>query len=426
MLAMCFVAARLLLVAGGRSDFEHNDTPSYRQGISLIGNAPRTWVIPLLLELPDAWVVVAQALLGGIAFFLLAVALAARVEHHRVRIAIAAVVMAIGLTPRVTYWDTMLLSESLAISLTALLIGAVVHLGRVPAWAFIALFTLWLFTRDGHTYLGALLVLVLGWWGWRHRKLAIPVGCLVVLGWSFVAASNDKYVEGSTAAAGMAYYSLEDVDNFRWLVEHGMPVSGGFSSAIEETTEIGAMQTMFRAIYFHDAQFRAWADEEGQALYLRFLLAHPEYLVERLPNAIVDGGFFDEALVDHTAYARSKTPGIPWVWPEEASWYTFVLVSAALVASLWVARAGLIDRRWIVPGAIAASSIPHAWMALIASPFEYGRHGVVMAFALVISAWWALALCADATLAKRPNRLVAPEDGAIGDANGEASIVSSI
>lgn len=395
-LMACYVAARVLLVAGRHSTREHPDTASYFQGVSLLGSAPRTWVAPLLFTLPESWVIVVQAAISGVAFVTLAVALATLVRDRRVRVALMAIVLLMGLTPRVTYWDTMLLSESLAISMTALLIAAVICIDRVPWPAFAVVFALWIFTRDGHTYLGAMLLIGLVWHAWKHRRVAIAVACAAVLVWNVAAANNNRMVEGSTATAGIAYYSWQDVDTFKWFRDRGMPTNVAWTYGYG-----GTYEAVWLGLY-DDPEFRDWADHHGQALYFRYLLSHRRRLVERMPLMFVDGGMWDESMVDHTAAVTTDVPGVTWPWPNEASWYAFGLVCAVLLSALLLARAGRLDRgRWLLPALLAASSVPHAWMASLASPYEYARHGVVMAFVLVIACWWMIALAVDEVVVAR-------------------------
>jgi hypothetical protein len=57
-----------------------------------------------------------------------------------------------------------------------------------------------------------------------------------------------------------------------------------------------------------------------------------------------------------------------------------------------------VDRRWVLPGLLVASTIPHALLVFHGTPLELGRHGAVMSLVLVMSCWWMIALAIDTRL----------------------------
>jgi hypothetical protein len=351
--------------------------------------------------LPDRGVLAAQAVLGGIAFVVLAVALAATLHDWRARLAVMSVVLLLGLAPRVTYWDAMMLSESIAISLTALLIAALVHIDRLPVAAFAALFAVWVFTRDAHLYLGVMLLMALAIWGWYQRRLAVPLAMAAVLAWASMAAANDDTIEGYNVVANVAHRIAPDDAQWLWFQAEGMPDSNRST----EDDPYG-----HQAALINDPDFWEWSVGAGAGTYTHFLLAHPLFTLGALRHMIVDGGIVDEALVDHTNSRIVTTPGPEIVWPREASSYTVLVVAAALIGSYVVFRRRRLDGRWLLPALLAVSSVPHAMLAYHASPFEIARHGVILAFVLVVAGWWTIALVVDSVLTHR-----------LDDAGGDAS-----
>jgi hypothetical protein len=386
-----YVATRLFLISNN-SPAVHPDTPSYQQTPSFTGHHTRPWVVPLVQYLlTERQVVIVQAILGALAFFALACAIASTLHDSRARTGVMALVLLLGIVPRITYWDAMMLSESIAISMTLLLIAALVWIDRLPAGAVVLIFTLWLFTRDGHLYLGLLLLIGLAWWGVRNQRVAVPIGVAVIVGWGFFAAANNSVIEGYNVSANVAYRIAPNQSEWTWFLDAGMPESLAFATTqpLERHQELTG-----------DPTFLNWSTTVGPSTYLRFLLEHPRFTFGAIPHVFVGGGIAGESLVDHTRARVLQTPGPNFVWPQNASRYTFILVwAAALTACLlwWTRR---LDRRWVLPGALIASTVPHAVLAYQASPYEIARHGVILSLVLVVAAWWCIALGADALLAR--------------------------
>lgn len=401
-LTACYVAARVLLAGSVPVNDLHPDTASYHIAPSFTGAASRPWVVPLLYSIVDGRAAtIVQAVIGGLAFVVLAVAIASTLRDWRVRTGLMAIVLLLGLAPRTTVWDAALLTESLGISLTVLLIAVFVWLDRLPAWVPIVVFTLWVFTRDPHLYLGVLVLVGVSVWGWRRRRWAVPLGFGLVLVWGAVAAQNDDTVEAYNVTTNVAYYAGSDVEMFRWFIDHGMPNSPAFQ-VIDFPLRNDALQA--------DPNFQWWARTHGSTTYARYLLTHPRFTFGAFDAIFVDQGFDGEALVDHTGWELTDIPWGPWwVWPREASLYTLALVATAALAVLW-------SRRVVVlPALLALSTLPHALIAVHATPFELARHGAELALVLVVACWWTIAAAVDQAVApSREGLPTATEDSGEG------------
>lgn len=400
-IAGAYVLARLALLGSMGPVGAHADTESYRAGVSLLGDAPRTWPFPLALDVfGDRGVTVLQTVVSGVAFFVLACTLGGQMRDRRVGWGLGGLMLLLGLAPRVTTWDQMLLTESLAISLTALLIASLVQLDRLPWWAVAGVFTLWVFIRDGHLFLGVLVVVGVCWWARKRRTVALPAVMVVVLLWCGLAAQNDRYVEGFNVAANIGGRIVyEDRGEVEWFFDRGMPPSDAFG-----VIDSQLMRTRF---LYDDEEFADWADHEGVGTYARYLVSHPMFLASALRYVFTDdpGGQMGitESLTDHS-WGQVDEFGYPFgpaiVWPASGTW-TLVLLVLALIALLDGERRRALDRRWVLPGLLLASTPFHALMAWHATPYEIARHGVVMAFVLVVSCWWMIALAVDSRLRDR-------------------------
>jgi hypothetical protein len=221
--------------------------------------------------------------------------------------------------------------------------------------------------------------------------VALPAGVAIIMIWGFGAAARNPIVEGYNVAANVAYRVPSGSDALVWLQDAGMPSSSALADP-EPTRK--------QAELMSDPEFWDWSTTDGAETYLRFLIANPRLLLASVSHVIIDGGLRQESLVDRPKLRSVATPGPSFVWPDEASRYTLMLVLGATVTALALASERRLDRRWILPCLLAASSIPHAMLAYNASPLEIARHGVVLALVLVVSSWWALALAADSVLSR--------------------------
>jgi hypothetical protein len=186
---VAYVGLHLACVAGLRAA-RYPDTPSYLRDPDFTGGATRLWTVPLFnWILPsDALRVGGQAVLAAASWWILAAVASDLIEDRRVRLGLRGVLLVLGLTHAVVTWNAVILSESLAISLTVLLIAGWLWYGRRPsmqrAGAVLVVTVLWTFARQAHVVAGAVvagvfLVVVLV----RHRErawAALAAGLVVV------------------------------------------------------------------------------------------------------------------------------------------------------------------------------------------------------------------------------------------------------
>lgn len=382
--AASYVTARLAIALTYPPRIGHADSRSYRWGVSFTGNQARPWVVPLVQwALPDRGVVAFQAILSAVAFLVFAYVVACQMHDRRVSIGIAATILAVGISPRVTIFDLHLLSESIAISTTLLLLASLVHIADLPAALPIATFALWLFTRDAHLYLGALVCAGVGWWSWRNRRPVVAVGMVAVLAWGAVAARNNTVIEEYNVTANPALRATSDIDMFRWFVDRGMPpVSDFFEPDLAKRMEA----------LLANSDYVAWLRDEGVNVYVTYLATHPRFLVSAFGNMFVDRYEGHGSMFDRGDQWMGNSPiGVPF-WPERATLFMTALVAAAALAAL---RHRRFDRRWVLPTLMLASTMPHLLLVFHATPLEYGRHGVIMALVVVLTLLWITALSVD-------------------------------
>ncbi|MHC4092030.1 MAG: hypothetical protein ACYSVY_17475 [Planctomycetota bacterium] len=184
---------------------------------------------------------------------------------------------ALALTPTVWTWNTIVLSESLSLSLTAALMGASVQLARGwsvrrgLAWSLLVVAVGW--TRDVNLYLLPFLAFPLAFVGWRRAAwlMGIVVAVMVFGMASLIAEDRWQYVYGDVITARI----LPDREARSFFARAGMPVG---PAVREQAGQLGSVSK--RALREKAPEFLAWLDEHGMATYQRWLLLRPASYVE--------------------------------------------------------------------------------------------------------------------------------------------------
>jgi hypothetical protein len=391
----CYTAARLLL-AVPRGPIDTPDTIGYREGGSFIGGSVRPWVLPWLFKLTpgDYATIVAQTVFSALAFMVLAAAVAAQMRSHQVRVAVLAIIPLLGTTQRITTWDAALLTESLTVSLTAALVATLIWWPRLPGWVLVGVVTLWLHLRDSHAMLGLLVVPLLVYLAVRHRRRAVAVCLVVVLAWAMVASQRDRQIEAHNVIANVAFRISYDPDRIGWFRDHGMPDSTAFEIADTIDRQHGLRD---------DPVFQKWAETDGVGVYLRYLAEHPSSAFGAIRYLFADDPLIGESMVDQTFHPYADTATMPFglLWPNEGTVFTLLLAAGAALALLVTVRGNDLDRRWLIPTVLSLSTIPHGYLVFHGAPNELARHANLLAFVLVLSLWWMIALATDQALERR-------------------------
>jgi hypothetical protein len=206
-LALGYIALRVFAarrIATGiypdSSAYERIASSPFASGSFFRGTKP--WGVPLLYKvLPGATDVsapVAQLGISIAAWLVLAVAVSRCVSGRRTRGAALAAVLPFSLSSSIGLWDGDLLSESLSLSLMALLVAGLLTLARRPtvlvAVAAGAAAALWASTRDTNAYVVVLLAPLAGAAIWRagrlHFALVVAVAFLAAGGAAIAASAS--------------------------------------------------------------------------------------------------------------------------------------------------------------------------------------------------------------------------------------------
>jgi hypothetical protein len=428
-LAVAGIVLRWAAVAGIRL-YRYYDSGEY-ETLDFSGRSRRPWTTPLLYELlpdDDGSVVTAQALIGAVAWLVLAFTLAALFRRRPVQIGVAVTTVALGCTATVTNWDATMLSEPMALSLTVLVIAAWIDFVRRPTelgalwivaatvpWMFVRqslMPTAWLILLCAAVALAAMLVKK------ADRKAVTPlafvvVGLLIGCTWATVSYGRNTEILHHNITAIVADRIAPDDDRREWFVEQGMPLP--------------ADGRLDYSGFDQDAAFQAWVEESGTSTYARFLAQHPWYaFTEPLEDFVGANRSYQEV----PPFSDPMAPPVSMLAPAEPygssrnvlpdpledlllrGGAVGTILTALVVVTGWaIVRRREIDRRWTVPLAtivLAAASLYAAWHG---ASTELPRLGLPAAVALRIALIAIIGLLVEAELDRRDRGRAYPRSG---------------
>jgi hypothetical protein len=367
----------------------------------------RPFFVPLVYDLftSDGSRVAAQCVFGTIAWGTLAVVVSSEIHTTILRYLTLAVFLAFGLVPELLVWDGALLSESISLSLAALLIALLAVIIRRPTAlaliGFALVATTWVFTRDANApvllFLCLPLAVVIG------LRVSWPrAGILAATAVALFALSTVSVDAGSRCPQWRPHASgscerwqqpmvniigervLPDTGMRHYFAEHGMPTTPAVLSLT------GEKASAHNWAFYDIRPFMRWVHEDARETYARYLLSHPGYTL--------DGLWQDrEAILSGTVPTQSSFREVPFHnllyfagQSKLALWALVVLAFAGVVAI----RYGW-DCRWAVPLVLIASTIPHAIYTYDADALEVGRHSMTLAILLRVGLMWLVLLAVD-------------------------------
>jgi hypothetical protein len=409
-------ALHLLAVLGGHA-FVYTDSIDY-ETLDFTGGARRPWVTPLLYWTTDdrGLRIVLQAVISIACWTTLALRASSLPQDRRIRWTVLVAILGLSLTTTVTSWDTAMLSESLALSFTALLLAMLLRFAQEPtsrsAVLVLVTWVLWLFTRQNHLVLGWLVVvataavLLVAW----RRTRAVPRPALLLLGGMvglsalgvLSYAQNTEIVHYNLAQI-IGNRVFPDAHKAEWFTDEGMPVPRDHRLGLAVTPQE----------LLADARFERWIEEDGVGVYARYLLSHPWYSVTGPLESLAsdrppfgDVGRADEVMLaspDSYGVGREVLPGPVedlLFEPGQAGLVLFALAGTGVLTAVRWRRHGP-DPRWLVPLVALGVQWPALTAVWHASTAELGRLALPSALVVRVAVLLQLALLADAWLADR-------------------------
>ena len=376
----------------------------------------RPWTVPLLYKLlpdSDTYRIAGQLVVSVLCWIALAVATARCVGDKRLQFVAFAVVLLFSLSSSITRWDSLILTESLSISLTAAVVAAWMALLRRPrpsalSIASVLLVTLlWTFARDTNAVLvvvAALLVLV---WvarpGPKAGRIVLLTGLAGIAGASVlstttVGARLRRIQRPTLGAVGVRV--LADPDMTRYFRHYGMPAPTPRVRANAARLKAlgGGLPTDPETEIFLD-----WVRGHGRPTLGRYLLTHPR--AATLPLFTESAILVDESPGYRPPGARPVLPPVlrSLVYPGPGA-AAFAVAAGVLLAGVAVARRSGARREWAVPVVALLALIPYASVIWYGDAFDVARHALLVKVGLRLCPLLLTLLVIDAYLDPRVSR----------------------
>ena len=362
--------------------------------------------------LPEDHVRVIGQLLISIGSWLVLAATFARVLRHPVvRLIGFVVVLAFSLVAQVTLWDSLLLSDSLSVSLFALAVAAWLAVVEAPTWRRLAiglgLVAALAVTRDSNSYLAGMTLPLLAVWLIASRRRAMPAVAIAVVAAIF-AGSLALASAGHRSELGLMHVIgnrlKNDPEAVRWFTARDTP---GWPALVraQKVSDVDRLYTLDPCVG-DCAAFRSWLREKGTSTYVSYMLSHPRYTLVEPIKHVHAWLASDLRYGGYITFGRTALPDpLPaLLWPPHATqlafWLVVIAIAAAVVATRFRPR-----RSWAVPAAVVLLALPHGMVVWLAEAVpDIDRHGLLPSVQARVGLLMLALLVADTALMGRSGR----------------------
>lgn len=367
----------------------------------------RPFVFPLVLKLFNndeeavAW---AQGVFSIISWSILALAVGYSLQVAFLRLIAFGLVLLFSLYRYVLAWDSVLLTESVSLSLMALFLASWLWLMKGWGWhkaILLGLVTLfWTFARDTNAWVilmvALFLVLLIALRQIDKRYLALSAAFLVMFILSNLSADlGDRWVFPFQNILGRRV--LPDGGAVDYFANCGMPVSpalleraGGYANSAD------------RAFYDDPAleEYRLWLHESGKTCYVKWLLSDPLQSIRRPLaefNALVSLRDIQPFL-----FSRSFSPILPGrleavLFPRRQLLLFFALLLATVLMAVLM-KAWMQNKSWWIVIGMNLLIFPHYFITWHGDVMGIYRHVLGVSIQFYLGAWLLLLFVADSAL----------------------------
>ncbi len=371
----------------------------------------KTFLVPLIYQLLGVQIDLIAAFQFTLSLFawgFLAWRVGAHLAPKAVSIFGMLVILAFSATPTVAYWDRSMLSESMSISLLALMLamGLMLFEGWHPAKgaALVVFGFLWAFTRHSNAYILAILALLfVGMVMFKRApKGYLAVASCFLLTFGVGLYDTDKsYRWNFPMLDVIGQRVLTDQSTLSYFQDHGMPVT---PALIERTGDYGDGGDL---AFYNDPElegFREWMRRDSRRTYMTYLLTHPLWTLSK-PNE-------EFSIIFSTPYMNNYRPlnmgeplgtvGTELVAPQGPM---FLLLTLLGVVSMWVlvkvkpnrtydashlsplpVRVGQ-SRKYMFALLVLLLALAYGYLSWHGDPMELMRHSVQAGILLRIGLW---------------------------------------
>jgi hypothetical protein len=320
------------------------------------------------------------------------------------------VITLFSLCLEISLWDSLVLSESVSLSLFAGLVGLWVllevlpshRLQSVPGWllflVMVIVTVLYSFTRDTNLYFVVLCGLFFALLAWIRKK--DKAQCIYYSAYAVVVIGLFVYQNYSVSSGNrwqiliydhLALRMLKDEQAIKFLESKGLAVD----DALMHVTDMTPPE--FQKYFLTSDEMkpvREWVNTKGKSIYLQYLLMRPVFsLLEPVQES---GKLLNGSSVE---YRREKLPARPipevirristFLYPRSPVVLGFLLVLCIAGSAFWIIG-GESRSVWLIILALAASLYPLMFIVWHGNPQEIERHAVQVAVQFRLAGWMAL------------------------------------
>jgi len=411
----------------------------------------RGFTLPLYYKLVagDELRIVGQLIISIAAWSYLAIVVARAITHRVVRLLAFAAILLFSCSFTITTWDGVLLSESLGLSLAAVVVGAWIAFLRNESathlTTLVVASVLWAFDRDANAFLLLLTVPFIAIWLTRPGRKRVRWIALAATAAIFAAVS----VSADSPKASFKRWPipltnvirlrvLPDREALHHFEDAGMPTLPRLEGVTDSWNRgddwfqnpnpvdwqrwahmVGGARVIgvngYYSIHWPERRgsrskpFQDWLLESGRGTYARFLAAHP---LEALASAWRNR----DVLMAPPAYGQGR-PAVPAgvqdvTYPPSFTALVIAFLAVVAVAAFAGTRGGA-SIIWWVPGVLVVLTVPHALFVWLASAREVERHALLVAVLARLGILILFLFAIDALLARRPEPSAssAPDEG---------------
>ena len=348
----------------------------------------RSWAPVLFYRLlPDGntYRSLGQILVSVACWLALAIVTARCIRRPGLRLVAYAAVLAFSLSIWIVQWDSVIVSESLAISLGAALVAAWLALVRRPGTLnvvlVLAVSLLWASTRDANSWMVLMPIPFVLVWLLRSRsgllvaRAALVIGSVAIFYSVVVESTNGPVYRGAEVLFHVVEHrAVKDRTEIAYFRDHGMPA---------------------RPATYRPRNYVEWFRHHARSTLMGFLITHPYKTVApvlRSRDEIIDTRF-----LAHYRARDARTilpePIAEIIYPNSFEHVLFWVVLVCFGAGFAAYRCGA-SGVWLVPALLLAFQPAHALIAYHGDAWEVSRHtllvGMFTRLSLVLLALFAL------------------------------------
>ncbi len=367
----------------------------------------RPWIFPLLLKLMRnnaETVVWVQGILSIVSWSALAAAVAYSLHAPFLKFAAFSLILLFSLYRYILGWDSVLLTESLSLSLMALFVAGWLwligqwHWGKAALVLVVAL--LWTVVRDTNAWVilmvALFLLLLIALRAIDRRYLVLSLAFLGMFLLSNLSADlGDRWVFPFQNILGRRI--LPNAQALDFFAACGMPVSpelvqlaGGFANSSE------------RAFYEDPAleEYRSWLHESGKGCYVKWLLSDPLASIKApLDEFNVLIGMQN---IQPFLFSRKFSPILPdllesILFPRQGLLIALALVLAAVLVAI-LRQAWKQNKTWWLVIGMNTMILPHYFITWHGDVMGIYRHVMSASVQFYLGSWLLILLVLDSAL----------------------------